>query len=194
MNNYHRRNKFERIKVIKLCDVNTEDSFLISGEHSENTLKNALMSYDFISLRTFREKETHCPHYPYISVEIAIPIIKKLLFEGYSTIIAKPVNPEDCLFAGAAMKNGNQLTIEIADGPGTVRRVTNNGKIDRRYSVKSYELTNDNMVNYCISQFNKIPLDNCIFEFSWYNKPVGYKQQNFILWEVTDDGTKKSTI
>lgn len=193
----NKRNKFERIQYVRNLGFNTEDSILVRPIDKFDKYKKFISGLTKVSLRTFDEQDSFStPHYPIVQIGKLNPLIKQLQKKNIYCIIAKPIDPADCLFAGCAVKDLESLTIEIADGPGTVRRVTNDGKIDRRYNIPLYGIsrTEDQNINYCAQQFKKCELNECNFEFSWYKKPVGILNDNFIVWEVTDNGNKRSGI
>lgn len=185
-------NKYDRIQVVKDFGLNTEENILVNKNNHLDFLNNL----DNCSIRTFRDNDVSTPHYPFISKEEALKIIPSLLNDKYKIILATPINPDNCEFAGAAMINKRQIVVELAYGPGTVRRVTHDGKIDKRYFFNNFYPTNldDDRLKTCLLNFKKTNLMNVIFEFSWYKNLVGYKKENFICWEITDDGTKKSKL
>ena len=189
-------NKYERIQFVKRIGLNTEENILIKPNTDIKEYFNFLKNLDEFSLRTFRKDDKITPHYPIISKKNLIPKINELQKSGYNLILATPINPKDCKFAGAAWKTLDKIVIEIANGPGTVRRVTHNNEIDKRYIINKFNILDNypTEIKKCIYNFRRTKLDNVIFEFSWYNKLIGHKKENFICWEITDDGTKKSKI
>jgi len=187
-------NKYERIKFVKDIGLNTEENMLINPNTHPADYLNFLNRFNECSIRTFKENELKTPHYPIIDKTDAIKRIKDLQRLNYNIILATPINPKDCEFAGAALQSESQLVIEIAYGPGTVRRVTHDNQIDKRYILGKNEMTDNNKINMCVRKFRDTKLENVIFEFSWYNKPIGWRHENFICWEITDDGTKQSII
>jgi len=191
------RNKYERIQFVRDLGFNTEENILIRPKDSVERYKPFLDKLKRCSIRTFKDLEdfTTTPAYPIQSREKAYGIIDNLQKQKYNVILATPIDPANCMFAGAAHKGNRPIRIEIADGPGTTRRVTHEGKIDRDYflSNKNY-WTNDTRVNECVKQIRKCHLKNVIFEFSYYKKPVGYKKENFIVWEICDDGSNQSKV
>jgi len=189
-------NKYERIEKVRLLGLNTEENILVKPDSKSIIYQTFLKDLDKCSIRTFRNDEHNVPHYPILTKEEALNIIPILQKQEYNCIVATPIDPKDCEFAGACLKTIDELIIEIADGPGTVRRVTHESKIDRSYTIPIYSIqkTSDLKVNQCIAKFKNVYLNNIIFEFSWYKIPVGYNYENFICWEVTDDGTKKSGL
>lgn len=190
------KNKFQRIELVRACGLNTEENILITPNTDVKDYIKFLNPLDFCSIRTFRNNEVKTPFYPFILKDDALKIISNLQNQGYSVILSTPINPKDCMFAGAAWQTADALIIEIVHGPGTVRRVTHENIIDNIYTLNNFlnEKTDNILLNKCIEQFRKTNLKNVIFEFSWYKIPVGYKKENFICWEITDDGTKKSKI
>lgn len=188
----NKKNKYERIDFVKQLGFNTEDNFLIKPTHNEDHYIDFINEHDYVSIRSFDNKDSHySPAYAHVRSNEAKTLISQLQKDNYNVILATPINPDDCLFAGCVHKTSANVVTEIADGPGTVRRVTHEGVIDRRY----YGLnTNDKNLNYCLQKIKKTPLENVIFEFSYYNTHVGIKKDNFIVWEITDDGTGNSGI
>lgn len=187
------RNKYERIQFVRDLGFNTEENILIKPTDLSNNYRKFLNDLEKCSLRSFREEfeDFNSPAHPILTKKEAYSIIPKIRKQGYNIILAKPIDPKDCLFAGAVYKTSKNIVTEIADGPGTVRRVTRDGKIDRSYSA--YE-TDDKKLNKCLAEFKNCHLENVIFEFSYYKIPVGYKKQNFIVWEITDDGSNNSRV
>lgn len=191
------RNKFQRVQLPRQFGLNGENSVLIRSA-------SQLFESDFIqtrkkfSVRTFYEDDRNktAPHFATISQWDLIKKARSLFEEGLCLIVADQIDPKYCDFRGCISINENiQIIIEIALGPGTVRTVTNDGVIDRRYILnKRTDNTPCSKLNYCIRQCRKTGLKNVIFEFSYYKIPIGWKQENFICWEITDDGTRKNKL
>jgi|TARA_R100001530_G_scaffold34477_3_gene26932 hypothetical protein len=186
--------KYERIRLVESFRLNAEDSILISVD-DKNDYEDFLKNLDNCSIRTEKVNSSVgnwlTPHYPFVPIDQASALIDGLRYSGYYVILGKPINPDDCLFAGAARKYGplEHLYIEIANGPGTVRRVTHEYKVDQSYDIQSrLETTNDSKVNECIQNFRKVPLTDIIFEFSYYKPLVGIKNEHFICWEIVNEG------
>jgi hypothetical protein len=194
---FGKRNKYERIQYVRELGFNTEENILVRPTDNSSIYKDFIKKYKRISLRTFNDLDNLVtPHFPILTLDEALIKIPELQHKNIYCIVATPIDPKDCKFCGAAMKTGLQLFVDIADGPGTVRRVTHDGKIDRRYVLEKegLKLTDDLELNKCLKQFKICLLEECIFEFSWYNHLVGYKKENLIVWEVTDCGNRKSGI
>jgi len=196
-------NKFERIQLVLHFGFNTENSFLLRDKEGGDQVEWWVRKFDKFSLRTYypgsEVKDT--PHYPTLTRKELVKLIRPLLKKGLHLIIAEQIDPKDCLFAGAAYKysgkrNNNIIKIEIAWGPGTVRRVTHDNKIDIGISVSSKykRFSQLGPINTCIDNFYRVALTNVMFEFSYYKIPVGILKENFICWEITSAGTGNSLL
>lgn len=188
-------NKWERIQAVKIFGLNTEESILVTKDNLAIVPKLPfLKNKKIFSLRTFSSDDNGLhPHYPVIDKAKLLKELKLLVRNGYSCIVATCIDPKHAEFAGCAYKRGKSITFEIAMGPGTVRRVTHDGKIDKSFTTGIFERTTDKRFNYIISIIRRVPVDECIFEFSWYKMPVGHKKQHMIFWEVTG-ASKKGEI
>lgn len=188
------KNKFERIELLRELGLNTEENILINPEDEEEKYQDFLKKNDTVSLRTFDKNDSKgSPHFPHVYNCNAKDLILRLQSKGIFCILATPINPIDCKITGCVLKRGDSLIIEVAYGPYTVRRVTHEQKIDKTFQVINGETTSEELNKY-LHVFKNCKLNNCIFEFSIYHHPVGYKKENLIIWEVTDDGTGKSKI
>lgn len=186
------RNKYERIKFVRNLGYNTEENILVNTEDTIKKYQPFLKKLKHCSIRTFNEFDSMaCPAHPILTKNKAYELIPKLQTQGYNVILATPINPKDCLFAGATRKTLDELVTEIANGPGTVRRITHEGKVDERYIGSK---TSNLYLNNCLSEISNCHLNNVIFEFSYYKNPIGWKKENFIVWEITDDGTGESKV
>jgi hypothetical protein len=194
------KNKYERIEFVRELGLNTEENILVRP--NDNFYLNSKQFGAFfkglnqVSIRTFYDNsKLNTIHYPIIGIGEVENIVKTLQKNNLNAIIATPIDPKDCEFAGTCLKDGHTLVFELADGPGTVRRVTRQSVLDRRYYLPGLlDNTIDYRVNYAINEFRKVEIDDCVFEFSWYSKHVGWKSDNFIVWEVTDSGFGKSGL
>ena len=177
-------NKFDKIQILRDFNLNTENSILIQDKQPNPFNSD-------VSIRTQWPYKTvkKTPHYPVVRKKDFIESRDELLEIGVELIVAECIDPKDCKFAGCILKDGSEMIIEIADGPGTVRRVTHDYLIDRRYIISSFfPHTNDPEVNDIILEVYKVDReydlpDSYIFEFSYYNIPVGYKHTNIVFWE-----------
>ena len=185
-------NKYERIEFVRELGLNTEENILIKPDESITIYQDFIEQESEFSIRTFRGDDLKTPHCPIVKKSELYTILDILQKDNYDIILARPINPKDCEFAGAIRKTLDSVIVEIADGPCTVRRVTHEGIIDKRYVLDYFKRgTTDYKINSCLSEINKTGLTDVIFEFSYYKIPVGYKNQNFICWEITGDGTEK---
>lgn len=195
-------NKFDRIQRVKYLGLNTENCILV-------TRKNELVDNPFLeqftqfSIRTFWADGDEIRKTPHSAVICKKDLYKtgcSLLKQGLHLIIKDCINPKDAIFAGAALKTCNEIIIEIANGPVTVRTVTHDNNIDERYTYnlktrklhtefynKSIIFQSERIFN-CIEQFKTIKEINIIFEFSYYKKQIGWKNESFICWEITPSG------
>jgi len=189
-------NKYEKIELVRTYGLNTEENILIRPSDNLVRMSQFLDGYNKCSVRTFRGDDVVTPHFPILRVIDAYIEVSRLIEKNYNVIVATPIDPKDCEFAGCAWLKENEMIIELAYGPGTVRRVTHQNIIDKRYHINFFNksLTDDLRVNKAIKQFKETGLANVIFEFSYYNKPIGYKKNNLICWEITDDGYGLSKI
>jgi len=185
-------NKWERIQAIKLFGLNTEESILIDNPKLSNEQLKFIKTNKMFSLRTFsNDDNANHPHFPVLSRSRLAKEIKLLLECGYSSIVATCIDPRHDELVGCAYKRGASITIEVAYGAGTVRRVTHDGKIDKSFTTGVFaKRTGDRRLDYIISKIKRTPVDDCIFEFSWYKMPVGNKKQHMIFWEVTGANEK----
>ena len=194
-----RRNKFNRVQLPRILGLNAENSVLIT---SMTELKNS----DFIkqrkafSVRTFYPDELMsnliAPHLITVTKKALLKRAPELFKVPLQLIVADKVDSKDCLFRGCIwIDEYGTSTMEIANGPGTVRTITNEGKIDETHIyTANCKINCGNKLELCIWHCRKTRLRNVIFEFSYYNIPVGWKQENFICWEIADDGSGKNRL
>ena len=192
-------NKFERIQLLKTLGMNTEDSVLIAEERDWETRAGFLHQFSRYSVRTFRDDAyggSH-PHFPIIERGEFEETFRRLLEQGLKLIVAAPIDPKDAELAGCLLYEGGEVLAEVALGPGTVRRVTGEGKVDlRATSERADHSVGDQRVDAAIREVRKavallhppdqraVP-DKVLFEFSWYSEPVGCRKERLIFWEVT---------
>ena len=194
-----KRNKFERVQLPRNFGLNTENSVLIGGNF-------ALLNHHFIkernkfSVRTFYHDDRSdfginktAPHFCMITKSMLMKKAPECFKQGLHLIVADQIHSKDCKFCGTIWIS-NLIIVELAYGPGTVRRVTNEGKVDDRYNLDIKESTGNLELDHCITRCKKTGLRNVIFDFSYYNIPIGCKNENFICWEITDDGTHKNLL
>ncbi len=201
------KNKYERIRIVRSLGLNTENSILVTSKDDLDS--EFIRSRDSFSVRTFNHKcTTVAEEYASKSVHLAtcskeelFAKADELFVQDLHLIVADKIDPADCEFRGACMKDDKCFTIDIAVGPGTVRDVTNKHIIDYGFTNIPFAVRWINFINSsnadaellkklykCIEQFRKVSLHNIIFEFSWYKIPVGINHENFICWEITTNG------
>ena len=194
-----RRNKFERVQLPRKFGLNGENSVLITSM-KELRISDFVNQRNSFSVRTFYRDELGpnliAPHFPTIPKFILLKKASKWFDTGLQLIVADKINPKDCGFRGCILiQEQGTAVMEIANGPGTVRTVTNEGKIDETivYAV-GQKINCGNKHDLCVWHCRRTELRNVIFEFSYYNVPVGWKQEKFICWEITDDGSGKNRL
>ncbi len=191
------RNKFDRIQLPRKLGLNAENSVLVK---STRELKNSdfVKNRDEFSVRTFYHDDRHktAPHLVTTTKRNLLRKAPGLFADGLWLIVADQIDSKDCEFRGTIWIDVNGRTIiEIAHGPGTVRTVTNEGIVDARFTLDSKKLLyGEENLNYCITQCRNTKLTAVIFEFSYYKITVGWKNERFICWEITDDGTHQCRL
>lgn len=192
-------NKFDRIRLLRALQLNTEENVLIASRDDWESHQEFLGQFSEYSVRTFREigPKFGSLHYPIIAKDRLTAIYSGLLAQGLKLIVASPIDPDDAELAGCLLYDADSVVSEIALGPGTVRRVTHEGKIDARTrSARSGHLTGDVRVDKAISKvrstieiisdwFPELDLDGLLFEFSWYSIPVGWLHEKLIFWDIS---------
>jgi len=191
-----KRNKFQRVRLPQQFGLNAENSVLVA--------RIADLQLPFIkernnfSVRTYYPEQDFKEHLstrtPHLVTTTKSNFLKKapgLLKQGLHLIVGDKIDAKDAKFKGCIWISDNFIRVEISDGPGTVRMVTNEGKIDRAYEFAINHHVGLPEVDCCVNECRKTELRNVIFEFSYYNIPVGWRNEYFICWEITDDGTSK---
>lgn len=188
-----KRDKFTRVQLPRRMGLNAENSVLIKSMR-ELSKNDFVKERDEFSVRTYyHENESKkAPHLVTTSKKNLFEKASELFEDGLWLIVADKIDAKDCEFRGCVWIQATGRTIvEIAHGPGTVRTVTNEGKIDERHDLPggSRKMTHNPLLNYCIRLCRKTALRSIVFEFSYYKIPIGWKDEQFICWEITDDGT-----
>ncbi len=200
-------NKFDRIQILKVLGLNTEESILISSVEDWCNSEEFLNRYEEYSVRTFRGPRygQSAPHFPIVSREELEADYKSLLEKGLKLIVAAPIDPKDAEMAGCLIYNAGVVSAEVALGPGTVRRVTSEGRVDLRAKSEEEEATGDPHLDAAMSEVrgavriieSRLPdgnLDGLLFEFSWYSMPVGWKSERLIFWELASSPRQEQRI
>lgn len=190
--------KFQRIQFVRKLGLNTEHSILVKRVDSEE-LHEFIADLPAVSIRTMRSanntaKEVHFPIVPRAKI---FSRIQEVLDMGLWAIVATPIDPQYAELAGAILvEDDYSLTVELARGPCTVRKVTVEGKIDYSFHYPDVSGLSYPEREYLfpkilrmVEEVHKIPFNHCIVEISYYSLPVGWKRENVIIWEITDDGT-----
>lgn len=188
-------NKYEKIVLVNKLGLNTEENILISSLLKEDIeiINKFTENLNRVSIRSFSytNSKIKSPHYPIVKKADIISTIKTLLDLEFNAIVAKPIDPEDALLAGAIGKINNIYYIELANGPCTTRKVTHDGIIDHRKVIPP-DVIADNRIKDMMVEVEKIPFSNFVAEVSYYKIPVGIKNEHVIIWGIEDDGSGKS--
>lgn len=188
-------NKFERIRLVRHLGLNTEDSVLVESRPDLDKHSHFLAGLNRCSVRTFpRASAGHSkPHFPIVTRAEFQSSCVPLLDQGYSLIVAKPIDPTDATLAGRIVRRPSDFLVEVALGPGTTRRVTHEGRIDQALELSGPD---DPRCGTEIAQAlnaltaaerrwaNKLQLTDVQYEFSAYRRPVGWKDEHIIFWEI----------
>jgi hypothetical protein len=186
-------NKYDRIQLIRSLDLNTEDSILITPNTSIDMLAAFIVDLSEVSVRVFDPKDDSrlAPHFPIVKVTDLWKTLHDIYADGFYAVVAKPIDPKDCLLAGTIWKQKFSGWIELAKGPCTVRRVTHESVVDYRYNYPN-DIIPDRRIREMLAVVRAVPYENCIFELSYYYIPVGWRNEHIIIWDITGDGTANS--
>lgn len=199
-------NKGNSLLYLKQQGFNTPEFYLVAGEDRTKVYFRKMMRLHFhgkdqrISVRTYRENTKYSfvePHFPnyYVCREF-VESLEKLIDEGYSLILNKPIDPRDSLVSGNLLVKPYcgmrrfDYRFEYRLGSGTVRYLENHtdiksstndipkGKFKDRFLVIF-----DRAIATWLKDFENdgIPV---VFEFAIYGKPIGYNSVNYIYWEI----------
>lgn len=193
-------NKFDRIQYIQRLGFNTENSIQLKSTNDDamKMFEWFTKSLTQISLRCYNPKDEKAsvPHFPIINVHDAPDKIKLITSNGLVAIVATPIDPKYAIYAGTIWKEDVTITIELAKGPCTVRKVTHDGIIDISIILHNLQSDADKIkdtrVAEMIVEAMAFPHKHCILEMSYYSIPIGTKNKNIIIWDVTGDGTPQS--
>lgn len=214
--------KIARIRVLQALGLNTPDYRFIFeyghiGQHIFDHKKWSIRSqgpkdtkllkklvrpaFSNVDLTLLLEKDKKTgepylpPHFPVITAPDAFEALRIMIGEGYQAIICPCINPKDAEFAGAAIRLDNSINLEVADGPVMVRKVTREGKIDRRFDWNTInsdeqeiwdyfkEIYHDGRIGQVFIELLKMPKFH-IIELSWYKPKVGWKPDHFVCWDL----------
>jgi len=174
-------NKFERIDLLKAFNINTEDSILITNKSLINFPARKS------SVRTFSDAaNADVPHYPVVAAVDVFNVIDDCLKNNLSCIVSECIDPKDCCYAGVILMLSDKIIIEIAFGSVTVRDITHKFKVDKRFILDKIGFdTGYGELNQLLRTLLSIGFIDVSYEFSFYNKPIGYKKERMIVWEVS---------
>jgi len=188
LENYHDINKIDPYAEYSIRSVPKKD-FPAFTKHS---------IMELLSNR-FRYLEPHWPpHAYYMLGNKAKNFCSILLALDIQPMVCKLIDPDDAVFAGAAIREESSIIIEIAIGPVMVRKVTRDGEVDFSFSYHISEVDSieeklktlpnevkEGLLNIAKEIAEKLP-ENHIIELSYYRIPIGWKQQKQIYWDIYD--------
>lgn len=203
-------NKFQKIELVKMLGLNTEENILIQSNSDEDMRR--LTEFIFrhglerVSIRTMAKDDSlKTLHFPVVSINETWDVVRDLVSKGLSAIVATCIDPARAVAAGVVWKRYNIYSGELAVGPHTVRRVTRLGIVDLSFE---YDADSDDLIINkakfiisvpvtqlvwsLLSECKKIPFTNCLIEISYYSIPVGWNEQNVIIWDIDSDGSVDS--
>lgn len=200
-------NKFKRIQLVRTLGLNTEESVLVSNDKDWELHRGFLQSSSVFSVRTFKSEQLlgNEPHYPVISREELADRYISLLHSGFKLIIAKCIDPADAQMAGGMLYEGSAFHVEVALGPGTVRRVTREGRIDLTVKAIPGKPSGNRLIDEAVKEawrglrtlhanIPELDLKGLLYEFSVYGKPVGSKHEKVIFWELVGSPAQESEM
>lgn len=199
------RDKFQRVQLPRLENLNAENSVLVKNMGELKKIGFVRKRNQF-SVRTYYHDarknfglDKKAPHLCTTSKRNLFRKAPKMFRDGLWLIVADQIDSKDCEFRGVIwIQSTGKVVVEIALGPGTVRTVTNDSKIDERYELQlhqhGFRTTGRLMLDHCITQCKETHLQDVMFEFSYYEIPIGWKKERFICWEITDDGTHQCRL
>lgn len=135
-------------------------------------------------------EDTVPPHAYNVTRDQAICICGMLSGSPFTALVCDAIDYQNSAWAGAAIRQDNKITVELAKGPCMVRKVTHDGIVDLRVVY--------NMADQCTAipsdeewpglatalyELRNLP-NNMIAELSWYKVPVGYKRENLLFWDA----------
>lgn len=208
-----------KVQTIKLLDewgFNTPELILNMSQFEENKPviwegKLAKLSEEEpsqrVSIRTERDGEVLCPHYPNISLGDADKRIRDLHKKGYAIYIFRGIDPVDARVKGniyrAITGTHGEYHCEFTVGPGTVRSLDKEAPevyyakirdsiqgeqevIVLRNSLGVMKPDLMGIFHWLILKYHheKEKLGTDILEWSYYNIPVGKMRDHYIFWEL----------
>jgi hypothetical protein len=196
--------KYDRIRLLRHLGLNTEVSVLIESESDLRRHEAFLAPLERMSVRTFsRTGATDEPHFPIIGRATFETDCLPLLDQGYSLIVAEPIDPAGAQLAGCILRRPEDFLVELAEGPGTVRRVTHEGKIDLQLAVSGPDDPRCRAdIRPAVTELAEaerqwradVTLMDVLYEFSVYAYPVGWKNEPVIFWEITGLGDQNGRL
>lgn len=186
--------KSESIIKLEELGLNTLPYFITTNK-AEVMHYLAKHADEKMSLRTERGDEFECPFYYMIPGQDLLPMALQHLSEGYKLILAPSLDVKGCLgFGVVAFGEEKEDRIEFVEGEGKVREVYTHPKMQSIVVPRGSLMATTQkkhpksviMLNYIYSHLKKIVYDEtpCCVEWSYYDRNVGAKKDQLIVWEI----------
>lgn len=140
-----------------------------------------------VSIRTERDGEFICPHYPNIPLKDADRRVRELIHDGFAIYIMAPIDPSECHCRGnlAGPSDSDTFIFEFLDGPGTVRDLETSSNVIHEQFKTLNDLKRVDLQEIAQKVFAKLPtIRGKVIEWSYYRNPVGQLEENTIFWEI----------
>lgn len=199
--------KIHSLKELQLMGLNVPELLVSLGQFDQDKAvkweaamqkMSKIMPREKISIRTERDGETNCPHFPNVTRSVADNHVRKLAKQGYAIHAFVGIDPKDCRVKGNITRQPSTdgkfvYVIDYFGGPGTVREIEKKSKFfsvsGDPPEIEPVKLS-DNPFAEELSELIQLYYDhrdqfnNQILEWSYYPNMVGLKKRNFIFWEL----------
>ena len=191
MSEYSWSHKLSSLEVLDSHGINTPKLLEAINSRAEIISKHARikrLKTPIVSVRTERNGDFNCPHYPNYRVEY-VPW-DSLFHNRYHVLVFEAIDPQDCEVKGNCYMDrmGDRFIVEAKEGPGTVRgmKIPTTIKIPITQFVSSTHIVSSFDIMKVLENYMRIAKDfeGDIMEWSIYKNPVGKKQEKFIAWEL----------
>jgi len=122
------------------------------------------------------------PHFPCVPKIYYIGILEQLFRRGWHPLVSDGLSFNDNIMSGTLTVNSQRRLVELTIGPGcSVRNITHGMTPDMIFSV-------DDVSGRFISNFKdiikKFKHESIYVEWGYESKPVGWKKERFVVWEL----------
>lgn len=161
-----------------------------AGEKVEQWLEFYGEHQGKFSVRTERDGERNCPHYPNWNITRLAKEIVKDIKNGYKIYVFEPIDPGDCIARGniCHYTGSKGVVVEWIEGPGTVRDLETkkvNNFHCREIEPLKFAVPIEKWRHVAMVYIAQLPeLHNWILEWSIYDHPVGQLREHEVYWEL----------